>query len=130
MALNSAAADEMQTILTVAEHLRSNLYNETERVKQVQKQYDELLNRYEDTLRQGATDKHKIREQKDEIGNSISIYAGHCYAIKWISEQAWRERDAALLRDQISQAQMNTMRTKLETIQSEVKNVSQNTRDE
>lgn len=66
--LNTVAADEMQTLLTVAEHLRSNLENETERMKQAQKQYDDLLHRYEDTMKQWALDKDKIRIQRDEIG--------------------------------------------------------------
>lgn len=66
--LNTVAADEMQTLLTVAEHIRSNLENEVERVKQAQRQYDELLHRYEDTMRQWALDKEKLRKQRDEIG--------------------------------------------------------------
>lgn len=66
--LNTVAADEMQTLLTVAEHLRSNLENETERIKQAQKQYDDLLHRYEDMMKQWALDKEKIRTQRDEIG--------------------------------------------------------------
>lgn len=66
--LNTVAADEMQTILTIAEHLRDNLDNEVERVKQAQKQYDELLGRYDDTTKLWATDKEKIRKQRDEIG--------------------------------------------------------------
>lgn len=68
--LNTVAADEMQTILTVAEHLRSNLYNEIERVKQAQKQYDELLSRYDETLQLWTSDKEKIRRQCDEIGTN------------------------------------------------------------
>lgn len=68
--LNTVAADEMQTILTVAEHLRSNLYNEIERVKQAQKQYDELLSRYDETLQLWTSDKAKIRRQCDEIGRN------------------------------------------------------------
>lgn len=47
-----------------------------------------------------------------------------------IIDQAWRERDAALLRDQMSQTQMNSMREKLESVESAVKSVSKNTRDE
>lgn len=66
--LNSVAADEMQTLLTLAEHLRSSFENEAERVKQSQKQYDELLNRYDDIMRQWSNDKEKIRQQRDEIG--------------------------------------------------------------
>lgn len=66
--LNTVAADEMQTILTVAEHLRSNWENEMERVKQAQKQYDELLARYDEAVKLWATDKEKIRKQRDEIG--------------------------------------------------------------
>lgn len=66
--LNTVAADEMQTILTVAEHLRSNLENEMERVKQAQKQYDELLARYDEMTKLWTTDKEKIRKQRDEIG--------------------------------------------------------------
>lgn len=46
------------------------------------------------------------------------------------AEQAWRERDAALLRDQMAQAQMYSMREKLEAVESAVKNVNKNTRDE
>lgn len=68
--LNTVAADEMQTLLTVAEHLRSNFETEAERVKQAQKQYDDLLNRYEDMLKQWAVDKDKIRKQRDEIGTT------------------------------------------------------------
>lgn len=48
----------------------------------------------------------------------------------YLSDQAWRERDAALLRDQMSQTQMNSMREKLESVESAVKNVNKNTRDE
>lgn len=66
--LNSVAADEMQTLLTLAEHLRSSFENEMERVKQSQKQYDELLNRYDDVMRQWSNDKEKIRQQREEIG--------------------------------------------------------------
>lgn len=71
--LNTVAADEMQTILTVAEHLRSNLYNEIERVKQAQKQYDELLSRYDETLQLWTSDKEKIRRQCDEIGRNENL---------------------------------------------------------
>lgn len=46
------------------------------------------------------------------------------------SDQAWRERDAALLRDQMAQTQMYSMREKLEAVESAVKNVNKNTRDE
>lgn len=67
--LNSVAADEMQTLLTLAEHLRSSFENEVERVKQSQRQYDELLNRYDDMMKQWSCDKKKIRQQRDEIGN-------------------------------------------------------------
>lgn len=49
---------------------------------------------------------------------------------KLISEQAWRERDAALLRDQMAQNQMTTMRTKLEIYEKEAKSENKNTRDE
>lgn len=138
--LNTVAADEMQTILTVAEHLRANLDNEIERVKQAQKQYDELLARFDDTTKLWATDKEKIRKQRDEIGmkkNCLIIFIS-CFeyffdSIKceWeILDQAWRERDAALLRDQMAQSQMYSMREKLEAVESAVKNVNQNTRDE
>lgn len=72
--LNTVAADEMQTILTVAEHIRSNLDNEMERVKQAQKQYDELLSRFEDTMKQWAVDKEKMRKQRDEIGIFLHIF--------------------------------------------------------
>lgn len=48
----------------------------------------------------------------------------------YLSDQAWRERDAALLRDQMSQTQMYSMREKLESVESAVKNVNKNTRDE
>lgn len=73
--LNTVAADEMQTILTVAEHIRSNLDNEMERVKQAQKQYDELLGRFEDTTKQWAVDKDKMRKQRDEIGIILHIFS-------------------------------------------------------
>lgn len=76
--LNTAAAEEMQTILTVSEHLKSNLYNEMERVKQAQKQYDELLSRYDETIKQWTTDKEKIRKQRDEIGMKLAIYFVNC----------------------------------------------------
>lgn len=66
--MNTVAADEMQTLLTVAEHLQSNLENEIERVKQAQKQYDDLLHRYDEMMKQWALDKDKIRKQRDEIG--------------------------------------------------------------
>lgn len=66
--LNSAAADDMQTILTVAENLRANLINETERMKQSQKQYDELLSRHQEALKSWNIDKDKIHSQRDEIG--------------------------------------------------------------
>lgn len=46
------------------------------------------------------------------------------------TEQAWHERDAALLRDQMAQTQMTTMREKLEIYEKEAKNVNKNTRDE
>lgn len=65
----------MQTLLTVAEHLMSNLENETERIKQAQKQYDELLHRYEDTIEQWAVDKDKIRKQREEIGRKKQTYS-------------------------------------------------------
>lgn len=48
----------------------------------------------------------------------------------YLSDQAWRERDAALLRDQMSQTQMYSIREKLESVESAVKNVNKNTRDE
>lgn len=66
--LNTVAADEMQTLLTLAEHLRSSFGNEMERVKQAQKQYDELLTRYDDMMKQWSYDKEKIRQQREEIG--------------------------------------------------------------
>lgn len=47
-----------------------------------------------------------------------------------ITDQAWRERDAALLRDQMSQTQMNSMREKLELVENAVKSVSKNTSNE
>lgn len=68
MNLNSEAAEDMQTILTVAENLRDTLTNESERVKQAQKQYDELLSRYQEALKSWSMDKDKIRSQRDEIG--------------------------------------------------------------
>lgn len=71
--LNTVAADEMQTLLTLAEHLRSSFQNEMERVKQAQKQYDELLNRYDDMMKQWSNDKEKIRQQRDEIGKKKNI---------------------------------------------------------
>lgn len=46
------------------------------------------------------------------------------------SDQAWRERDAALLRDQMSQMQMNSMRDKLESVEIQVKSDSTHSRDE
>lgn len=66
--LNTVAADEMQTILTLAEHLRSSYENEMERVKQAQKQYDELHNRCDDIMKQWSNDKEKLRQQRNEIG--------------------------------------------------------------
>lgn len=66
--LNTVAADEMQTLLTLAEHLRSSFENEVERVKQAQRQYDELVNRHDDMMKQWSNDKERIREQRDEIG--------------------------------------------------------------
>lgn len=145
--LNTVAADEMQTILTVAEHLRSNLENEVERVKQAQKQYDELLARYDDVVKLWATDKEKIRKQRDEIGMEkdrifvIILWFGTFFVMHFIqssvrdssvsfSDQAWRERDAALLRDQMAQSQMYSMREKLDAIESAVKNVNKSTREE
>lgn len=65
---NAAAADDLQTVLTIAENLRTNWNNEIERVKQAQKQYDELLGRYEDTTKAWSADKEKIRMQRNEIG--------------------------------------------------------------
>lgn len=47
-----------------------------------------------------------------------------------MSEQAWHERDAALLRDQTAQTQMNRMREKLSVFEAEAKNVNKSTRDE
>lgn len=70
--LNTVAADEMQTLLTLAEHLRSSFENEVERVKQAQRQYDELVNRHDDMMKQWSNDKERIREQRDEIGKRKS----------------------------------------------------------
>lgn len=58
----------MQTLLTLAEHLRSSHQTQIERVKQAQKQYDELRNRYDDMMKQWSNDKEKIRQQRNEIG--------------------------------------------------------------
>lgn len=58
----------MQTLLTLAEHLRSSYETEVERVKQAQKQYDELNNRYDDMMKQWSNDKENIRQQRNEIG--------------------------------------------------------------
>lgn len=70
--LNTVAADEMQTLLTLAEHLRTSFENEVERVKQAQRQYDELVNRHDDMMKQWSNDKERIREQRDEIGKRKS----------------------------------------------------------
>lgn len=73
MSLNSAAAEDMQTILTVAENLHASLINEMERVKQALKQYDELSHRYQEALKSWSIDKNKIRSQRDEIGMQIQF---------------------------------------------------------
>lgn len=73
MNLNSAAADDLQTMITIAENLRSNLNNETERVKQAQKQYDDLLTRFEETMKAWAIDKEKIQTQRTEIGMLFGV---------------------------------------------------------
>lgn len=85
--LNTVAADEMQTLLTLAEHLRSSFENEVERVKQAQKQYDELITRYEDMMKQWSNDKEKIRQQRDEIGKGKSSF--HVFLLFEL-EKGWK----------------------------------------
>lgn len=68
VSLNSAAAEDMQTLLTVTENLKTCLTNETECAKQAQKQYDELLIRHQETNKLWSLDKDKIRTQRNEIG--------------------------------------------------------------
>lgn len=71
--MNNAAAEDMQTLLTVAENLRTNLRDEEERMRQSNKHYDELLNRYENTLEAWSIDKKNIQTQRNEIGIYICI---------------------------------------------------------
>lgn len=66
--LNSATADDMQTLVTVADNLRTNLRDEEERMRQSNKHYDDLYNRLEDTLKAWTTDKETICRQREEIG--------------------------------------------------------------
>lgn len=66
--LNSAVAEDMQTLLTVTENLKTCLSNEMERKKQAQKQYDELLTQHRETNKLWSLDKDKIRAQRNEIG--------------------------------------------------------------
>lgn len=66
--MNSAAAENMQTLLSVTENLKTCLTNEMERTKQTQKQYDELLTRHQETNKLWSLDKDKIRTQRNEIG--------------------------------------------------------------
>lgn len=47
-----------------------------------------------------------------------------------IVDQAWRERDAALLRDQQSQTKLSTMREKLDVYEKEAKSENKNPREE
>lgn len=70
--LNSAVAEDMQTLLTVADNLKTSLTNEIERTKQAQKQYDELLTRHQETNKLWLLDKDKIRAQRNEIGMKTS----------------------------------------------------------
>lgn len=66
--LNSATADDIQTLLTVADNLRTNLRDEEERMRQSNKHYDDLYNRLEDTMKSWSADKETIRSQRSEIG--------------------------------------------------------------
>lgn len=66
--MNNSAADDLQTLLTVAENLRTNLRDEEERMRQSNKHYDDLYNRLEDTLKKWSADKETIRGQRSEIG--------------------------------------------------------------
>lgn len=70
----------MQTLLTVAENLRTNLRDEEERMRQSNKHYDELLNRYENTLKSWSVDKENIQTQRKEIG----IYALNFLFVKYV----------------------------------------------
>lgn len=70
--LNSAVAEDMQTLLTVAENLKISLTNEMERTKQAHKQYDELLTQQREMDRLWSLDKDKIRTQRNEIGMKTS----------------------------------------------------------
>lgn len=70
--LNSGAADDMQTLLTVADNLRTNLRDEEERMRQSNKHYDDLYNRLEDTVKAWTTDKETIGRQREEIGRTTS----------------------------------------------------------
>lgn len=69
--LNSAAADDLETLLTITENLKTCLTNEIERTKQAQKEYDELLNRHKETNKLWSLDKDTIRTQRNEIGMKI-----------------------------------------------------------
>lgn len=71
--LNSATADDIQTLLTVADNLRTNLRDEEERMRQSNKHYDDLYNRLEDTMKSWSADKETIRSQRSEIGMVCGI---------------------------------------------------------
>lgn len=76
----------MQTLLTVAENLRTNLRDEEERMRQSNKHYDELLNRYENTLKSWSVDKENIQTQRKEIGMYalnflFDKYVKHVYVV-------------------------------------------------
>lgn len=45
-------------------------------------------------------------------------------------DQAWRERDAALLRDQQAQMKLTRMQEKLDVYEKEAKSQNKNTREE
>lgn len=84
--MNNSAADDLQTLLTVAENLRTNLRDEEERMRQSNKHYDDLYNRLEDTLKNWAVDKETIRGQRSEIGkekNSICWKSVRPEALKY-----------------------------------------------
>lgn len=68
--MNNSTADDLQTLLTVAENLRTSLRDEEERMRQSNKHYDDLYNRLEDTLKTWSADKEIIRGQRSEIGKA------------------------------------------------------------
>lgn len=65
---NSAAGEDMQTLLSMTANFKTCLTNEMERTKQAQKRYDELLARHQETNTLWSLDKDKIRTQRNEIG--------------------------------------------------------------